>query len=205
MRYNKAKYLASYPRYALAPKSDLPEFAFGGRSNVGKSSLINSILNLKKLAQTSKTPGKTRMLNYFSIMDNRGVGKIQFVDLPGFGYAKVALSMKKGWRQLVEDYVVGSNNLKGFYLLIDSRRGLQEEEIQLVEYLTHIGREICPILTKSDKLKNQQRSQVVRETTAELSNIRNAPLIPILHSSKTGRGNDLIWRWMSERITNETK
>ena len=205
MRFNKAKYLASYPQFKLAPKLNLPEFAFGGRSNVGKSSLINSILNLKKLAQTSKTPGKTKMLNYFKIMDNKNSDKLLFVDLPGFGYAKVSLSMKKSWQKLVEDYVEGSTYLQGFLLLIDSRRGLRDEELQLVEYLIHIDRDICPVLTKSDKLNNQQRSKVVRDTTEQLRVFNSKPLFPILHSAKTGRGNDLLWRWMSERISDESE
>jgi GTP-binding protein len=205
MRYSKARFLASYPNYKLAPKTGLPEIAFGGRSNVGKSSLLNSLLNQKKLAQISKTPGKTRLLNYFAVMDNKNKDKLHFVDLPGFGYAKVSRDMRESWKELIEGYLENSQHLKGFLLLIDSRRGIQEEEIQLIEYLYSLGKNICPILTKSDKLKRQQRTLVVRESTGLLSRIGGEGLFPVLHSSKTGEGNDLIWRWIGERIDNETE
>lgn len=205
MRFTKARYLASYPKFSLAPKTGLPEIAFGGRSNVGKSSLLNSILRQRKLAQTSKTPGKTRMLNYFVVMDNKNTDILHFVDLPGFGYAKVSGAMRKSWRALIEGYLVNSQHLKGFLALIDSRRGIQDEELQLIEYLHSLGINVCPILTKSDKLNRQQKNKVVRATTEILSGIGDEALFPILHSSKSGVGNDLIWQWIDERIHSEAK
>jgi GTP-binding protein len=204
MRYTKARYLASYPNYQLAPKTGLPEIAFGGRSNVGKSSLLNSLLNQKKLAQISKTPGKTRLLNYFAVMDNKNRDKIHFVDLPGYGYAKVSRDMRESWKSLIEGYLENSQHLMGFLLLIDSRRGIQEDDIQLIEYLHDLGKKVCPILTKSDKLGRQQKTLVVRESTEALSRIGEG-LFPILHSAKKGEGNDLIWRWIGERIDDETE
>ena len=203
MRYSKARYLASYPNYKLAPKTGLPEIAFGGRSNVGKSSLLNSLLNQKKLAQISKTPGKTRLLNYFAVMDNKSRDKIHFVDLPGYGYAKVSRDMRESWKELIEGYLENSQHLKGFLLLIDSRRRIQEDDIKLIEYLHSLGKNVCPILTKSDKLGRQQKTLAVREATEELTGIGEG-LFPVLHSSKTGEGNDLIWKWIGERIDNET-
>jgi GTP-binding protein len=200
MRYSKARYLASYPDYKLAPKTGLPEIAFGGRSNVGKSSLLNSLLNQKKLAQISKTPGKTRLLNYFAVMDNKNKDKMHFVDLPGYGYAKVSREMRNSWKGLIEGYLENSQHLKGFLLLIDCRRGIQDEEIQLIEYLHALGKNICPILTKSDKLKRQQKTLVVRESTEVLARFGGEGFFPVLHSAKTGEGNDLIWRWIGERI-----
>jgi GTP-binding protein len=199
MRYSKARYLASYPDYKLAPKAGLPEIAFGGRSNVGKSSLLNSLLNQNKLAQISKTPGKTRLLNYFAVTDNKNKDKLHFVDLPGYGYAKVSREMRNSWKGLIEGYLENSQHLKGFLLLIDCRRGIQEEDIQLIEYLHSLGKNVCPILTKSDKLKQQQRTLVLRESTEVLMRI-GEDLFPVLHSAKTGEGNDLIWRWIGERI-----
>jgi len=204
MRYSKARYLASYPNYNLAPQTGLPEIAFGGRSNVGKSSLLNSLLNLRKLAQISKTPGKTRLLNYFAVMDNKSRDKIHFVDLPGYGYAKVSRDMRASWKTLIEGYLENSQHLKGFLLLIDCRRGIQEEDIQLIEYLHSLGKNVCPILTKSDKLGRQQKTMAVREATEELRGIGKG-LFPVLHSSKTGEGNDLIWKWIGERIDDETE
>jgi len=204
MRYSKARYLASYPNYKLAPQTGLPEIAFGGRSNVGKSSLLNSLLNLRKLAQISKTPGKTRLLNYFAVMDNKSRDKIHFVDLPGYGYAKVSRDMRASWKTLIEGYLENSQHLKGFLLLIDCRRGIQEEDIQLIEYLHSLGKNVCPILTKSDKLGRQQKTLAVRKSTEVLAGIGEG-LFPVLHSSKTGEGNDLIWKWIGERIDDETE
>jgi GTP-binding protein len=205
MRYSKARYLASYPNYKLAPKTGLPEIAFGGRSNVGKSSLLNSLMKQRKLAQISKTPGKTRLLNYFAVMDNKNVDRLYFVDLPGYGYARVSHSMREGWKALVEGYLEKSQHLRGFLLLIDSRRGVQEDDIQLMEYLHSLGKKTCPILTKSDKLGRQQKTQILRESTEVLSRVADENLLPILHSAKTGTGNDLIWRWIGERIADETE
>jgi GTP-binding protein len=205
MKYTKARYLASYPNYKLAPKTGLPEIAFGGRSNVGKSSLLNNLLNHKKLAQISKTPGKTRLLNYFAVMDNKNIERIYFVDLPGYGYAKVSQKMREGWKSLVEGYLENSLNLRGFLLLIDARRGVQDDDLQLIEYLHSLGKKTCPILTKSDKLGRQQKTEIVRKTTETLSGMGIDDLLPILHSSKTGSGKDLIWRWIFERIDDETE
>jgi len=206
MKITESKFVGSFPGYEHAPRLGLPEIAIGGRSNVGKSSLINSLLNRKGLAQTSKTPGKTTLLNYYRVA---GAGKAKkdflcLVDLPGFGYAKVSQEMRKSWQKLVEEYIENSHNLRGFLLLIDSRRGLREEEIQLVEYLLYKKRLICPILTKSDKLKNTEKSAIVTETTRQLSQYGESVFFPILHSSKDGIGDSLIWRWMNERIKNES-
>ena len=106
---------------------------------------------------------------------------------------------------LVEGYIEQSRNLKGFLLLIDSRRGIQEEEAQLIEYLLSLGKKICPILTKSDKLGRQQKSLAIRETTEALSGMGGVDLLPVMHSSKTGEGIDLIRRWIDERIADETE
>jgi len=172
---------------------------------VGKSSLLNSLLNLRKLAQISKTPGKTRLLNYFAVMDNKNRDKIHFVDLPGYGYAKVSRDLRESWKTLIESYLENSQYLKGFLLLIDCRRGIQEDDIQLIEYLHNLGKKTCPILTKSDKLGRQQKTLVVRESTELLRRIGGEGLFPVLHSSKTGEGNDLIWKWIGERIDDETE
>ena len=205
MKYTNARFLASYPSHKLAPDTGLPEFAFGGRSNVGKSSLLNSILSRRKLAQISKTPGKTRLLNYFAVMDNRNIDRIYFVDLPGYGYARVSRGVRESWKKLVEGYLEHSRNLKGFLLLMDSRRGVLEDDAQLIEYLLSLGKNVCPILTKSDKLGRQQKSLVVQKAAEVLSGMGADHLFPVLHSSKTGEGSDLIRRWIDERISDETE
>jgi GTP-binding protein len=203
MKITESKFVGSYPGYENAPRPGLPEIAVGGRSNVGKSSLINSLLNRKNLAQTSKDPGKTKLLNYFEIMTKGGKPIMHFVDLPGYGYAKVSIHMRRGWKSLVEGYIEGSPNLKGFLLLVDSRRGVENEEIQLVEYLVDNGRPVFPVLTKCDKLKKNQRAEVVRNTVEALTSYGDAVFFPVLHSAKNGTGNDMIWRWMNERISDE--
>jgi len=204
MRFTDATFAGSFPDYEKAPKTGLSEIAFGGRSNVGKSSLLNSLLKRKELARISKTPGKTRLLNFFVLSDKEGKPLACFVDLPGFGYAKVSAAERKSWQSMVERYIEKSSLLKGFLLLIDSRRGVQEEEHQLVEYLLHQGKMVCPVLTKSDKLNRSQKADVVKKTTEILGPFGENVNYPILHSSKDGMGNDLIWRWMNERINDES-
>jgi GTP-binding protein len=126
------------------------------------------------------------------------------VDLPGYGYARVPEAMRQSWRKLVEGYIETSRSLKGFILLIDSRRGVEDEELQLVEYLLSLDKRICPVLTKSDKLTRNQGSEVVKRTMEVLGGFGENIDYPILHSSKNGKGNGLIWRWMSERINDES-
>ena len=120
----------SYFNVEDLPKTGYPEIAFAGRSNVGKSSLINKILNRKKIAQVSKTPGKTKALNYFEINH-----KYYFVDLPGYGYAKVSKKERGSWGELIESYLVMSKNLKGIVHIIDCRRGIMDIDWALIEYL----------------------------------------------------------------------
>ncbi len=204
MKITGSKFVGSYPRYDLAPSLGVPEIAFGGKSNVGKSSLINSLLNRKNLAQISKTPGKTRLLNLFVVSGGNGKPMVGFMDLPGYGYAKVSTSLRREWQAIIEGYIENSAGLKGFILLIDSRRGVEDRELQLIDYLIRNGRRVCPVLTKSDKLKKNQIAVLVREATAKLISYGDRVHYPILHSSKSGQGNDLIWRWMNERIRNES-
>jgi GTP-binding protein len=203
LRFASARFVGSFPDYRQAPRTGLPEIAIGGRSNVGKSSLINSLLRRKKLAQISKSPGKTRFLNFFAVCGPKGNDMLYFVDLPGYGYARVSESMRRSWKRLVESYVEGSAGLRGFVLLIDSRRGLQDEEFQLVEYLIGCGREVCPVLTKSDKITKSAAAARMKESTAALKRYGEMVAYPILHSSKTGGGNQSIWIWMNERTDNE--
>ncbi len=205
MKNAQARFIASFPDYKQARVDPLPEIAFGGRSNVGKSALINSLLRRKKLAQISKTPGKTRLLNYFAVADDKNRDTAYFVDLPGYGYARVSADMRKGWKQLVEGYIEGSRRLRGFVLLIDSRRGFEEEESQLIEYLLSKKRPTLPVLTKADKLTRQAGIDIVRQTADALRPFGAGIHMPVLHSSVKRTGNDLIWRWIDERIMNESK
>ncbi len=182
MRFTSARFVGSYPDHKQAPRLGLPEIAIGGRSNVGKSSLINSLVKRKKLAQISKTPGKTRLLIFFALKDHKGKEGLFLVDLPGYGYARVPESMRRSWRTLVEEYIETSQHLKGFILLIDSRRGIEDEELQLVEYLLSLDKKICPVLTKSDKLTRSQGSEMVKGTMEILGRFGENVHYPILHS-----------------------
>jgi GTP-binding protein len=202
MKYNQARFIGSFPDYGQAPVSGLPEIAFGGRSNVGKSSLINSLLNRRKLAQISKSPGKTRLLNYYEILNANGRASLYFVDLPGYGYARVSATTRGSWKSLVEGYIENSRKLRGFIMLVDSRRGLEEEEIQLIEYLLSKQRKIFPILTKSDKLTRQAGANIMKHTSEALQPFGDSIGIPVLHSSVTRTGGAIIWRWIDERIRN---
>ena len=145
MLITKAKFLISAPNLKLCPKTNLPEIAFLGRSNVGKSSFINSICNVKKLAKTSATPGKTRLINFFEINE-----KFIFVDLPGYGYAKVSAKMQQEWGQNLEEYLLNRDQLKCLVLLIDARHDIQKNDLQMLEWLNFHKLNYRVIATKAD-------------------------------------------------------
>lgn len=140
------------------PPMELPEIAFAGRSNVGKSSLINSLTNVKGLARASNTPGRTRELNYFSV-DN----KVNLVDMPGYGYAKASKSDIKQWNNLIRSYLQGRANLRRVYLLIDSRHGIKPNDIELMDMLDESAVTYQIILTKIDKIKKSDVEKVYDE------------------------------------------
>lgn len=205
MKFEQAKFIGSFPDHRQAPRTGLPEIAVGGRSNVGKSSLINSLMRRKRLAQISKTPGKTRLLNYYTVSNDKDKPVLHLVDLPGYGYARVSAATREGWKSLIEGYIEGARKLQGFILLIDSRRGLEDEETQLIEYLLSQQRPVCPVLTKADKLSRRACVDVTRHTVASLKPFGPDVYPPILHSSVQRSGNDLIWRWIDERIGDARK
>jgi GTP-binding protein len=186
-----ATYLKSVADLKHLPPNRLSEIAFAGRSNVGKSSALNRLVNVKALAKTSSTPGKTRLINFFLINEN-----LYFVDLPGYGYAKTSRSLKDSWGKLVEDYLKERETLKGTVLLIDSRRGVLEPDLELLEWLDFYGKERLIVLTKTDKLKHAELLSCVNRTKQTL-NMDSDSLI--LFSAKTGEGKDKILRWI-ERV-----
>ena len=181
------------------PKSGYPEIAFAGRSNVGKSTLINKVLNRKKLVQVSKTPGKTRALNYFEVDS-----KYYFVDLPGYGYARVSKKERGDWGKLIESYLGKSKNLKGLIHIIDSRRGLLEADWTLIEYVSYIhdklGKDlrVLYVLSKADKLKAAARAETYENIIEKL---HCEPYQLIFFSALTGRGTTeirkLIWEMLN--------
>jgi len=159
-----SNYLISSPDYTQCPKPDRPEYAFIGRSNVGKSSLINMLCNKQQLAKTSGTPGKTQLINHFEIESIPGnapenkkesVSKWYIVDLPGFGFAKVSISQRKKWEKMIQDYLRKRENLVNVFILIDSRHEPQKIDLEFVNTLGKWEVPFCIVFTKSDK-ENQR-------------------------------------------------
>lgn len=146
MDIHSATYLISSPDYTRCPKPDRPEYAFIGRSNVGKSSLINMLCNNEKLAKTSGTPGKTQLINHFDIDDAWYV-----VDLPGYGFAKVAQTQRKKWEKMIEDYLRKRENLINVFVLLDSRHSPQKIDLEFVNRLGQWRIPFCLVFTKADK------------------------------------------------------
>ncbi len=146
--YNKAEFLLSVNKLSQLPCDEAMEVAFAGRSNAGKSSAINTISNIKSLCRTSKTPGRTQMINFFSIDPNR-----HLVDLPGYGYAKVPLKIKQHWQNLLERYLTERSSLKGVIIIMDVRRPLTEYDTQMLQWCRKSEMSTHILLTKADKLK----------------------------------------------------
>ena len=161
MKINTAEFVISNSEVDKCPKDRLPEYAFIGRSNVGKSSLINMLTNHKNLAKTSSKPGKTQLINHFKINSNWFL-----VDLPGYGYAQVDLKTKSHWNNLLSSYLQTRPNLKGMVLIMDSRRGMTDLDQQMIEWFSPTGRPIHVLLTKCDKL-NQSESRLALKKLQE--------------------------------------
>ncbi len=172
------------------PPEKSPEFAFAGKSNVGKSSLINSLLNRKKLVRTSQTPGKTQMINFFAVNSD-----LVFADLPGYGYAKVPESIRKNWRKLIESYLLKRKKLKGVIFLIDIRRGISDLDKDLQEWLESGGIDYVLVATKSDKLTRSEKKRQLKELK-EFSS-KGGEIIP--YSSKSAEGRQEVWKWIQAR------
>ena len=148
----EAKFIAGVANISQFPRLLLPQVAFFGKSNVGKSSLINSICKRNNLARVSHTPGRTQQINFFSIAD-----KMLIADLPGYGFAKVPKSQKANWHNLIEHYLFNENNLKLINLLIDARRGIKDNDIEIIELLKSCNKNFQIILTKADKVNVNEK------------------------------------------------
>ncbi|MFN2426999.1 MAG: ribosome biogenesis GTP-binding protein YihA/YsxC, partial [Candidatus Binatia bacterium] len=193
MKVHKAEFRAAATNAASLPAAVLPEIAVAGRSNVGKSSLLNSMTGRRGLARTSRTPGCTRGLLFFDIND-----WMTLVDLPGYGYASRSQSERLAWKKLVEHYLASRQELAGVLILVDVRRGPEEEEIELAAYLDSVGLAYAFVLTKADKLK---RSALAQQSARIRSAV--APAVALATSSQTGAGVDVVWRWIRAAIETE--
>ena len=187
------KFLISAFRESQYPPPDKPEIAFAGRSNVGKSSLINILVNRKGLARTSSRPGRTQSINFFCF-DNR----LYFVDLPGYGYARVPIKVKKSWQHMVETYLDKRSNLRAVVVILDIRREPTSGDVQLLKWLKHYGIHAILVLTKADKVSRQQartRPQLIGRLIGETSSTS-----PTVFSAKTRQGKDDLWKKIEEVI-----
>ena len=176
-------FIAAAQNLAALPPISLPEIAFAGRSNVGKSSLVNALTGRTTLARTSQTPGRTRQLIFFSLAN-----RLQLVDLPGYGYAKAAKTDIKAWTKLTRKFLVGRQSLQRMLLLIDSRRGIGPADKEMMKLMDESAVSWAVVLTKTDKLKPAQAQQIYDKTQQEIS--RHVAAFPHVWttSSQTGAG-----------------
>jgi GTP-binding protein len=192
MIVKSAEFITSAVRPDQYPPPAGPEIAFAGRSNVGKSSLINCLVNRKRLVKTSSTPGRTQLINFFSIN-----AAFNLVDLPGYGYARVPEKIRRQWGPMVERYLSSRRTLKGVVLLMDIRRTPGEEEGNLLDWLEEHQIPCLPVLTKADKLSNTKQR---RQVQAIGDHLRIDPAALILFSAKTRLGKEKVWAAIEELV-----
>lgn len=171
---------------SILPENQIPEIAFAGKSNVGKSSLINGLMNRKSLARTSAQPGKTQTINFYNVND-----EVFLVDLPGYGYAKVSQTIKEKWGKLIERYLNTSRQLKAVFLLVDIRHEPSANDINMYEWIVANGYYPIIIATKADKLKRSQLAKHVKQIRVGLRVVKDTPIIP--YSAVTKQGREEIW------------
>lgn len=180
MNYHNIRFESSYGLFSQIPKSDSIEIAFAGRSNVGKSSLINKIFNKKDLARVSSMPGKTITINFFDL------DGVKFVDLPGYGYAKVSKSEKQRWSGLIEGYFTSDRNIELVVMLVDIRHAPSKDDLLMIDFLIETETPFIIALTKSDKLTNNQKEKRLNELKSEIPSFNDITSIAV--SSKNGEG-----------------
>jgi len=192
MNYSDAAFIKSVYKLAQLPEVRLPEIAFAGRSNVGKSSLINRLLNRKNFVKVSAKPGKTQSLNFFLIDD-----ALYLVDLPGYGYARVSKKMQDQWQELIVSYLEGSENLRCVVVIVDLRHPAKLLDMQLVDWLREKSIPFLMVYTKADKLSKNQQIKMARSLDLEF---RVTEAERILFSSQTGTGRDVLIRKLDQFV-----
>ena len=194
MKITSAEFVKSSFSEQDWPRTKLPEVAFLGRSNVGKSSLINSLLGVKGLARTSSTPGRTQALNFFLI--NR---RFHFVDLPGYGYARVPRAIRESWGEIVTSYLAKRESLVLLIQIVDSRHEPTTLDLQLREWLTAYAKPHLTVATKSDKLSQNALSKNLRRAREVLGALGSGEVAS--YSATTGHGRERVWRAIEEALT----
>ena len=184
MNYNKADFIASYGISSQLPESDRPELSFSGRSNVGKSSLINKLCSRKNLARVSSTPGKTATINFYSVDD------CYFVDLPGYGYAKVPQDLQAHWQAFIDRYFRTREALRGLVVVMDIRHPLKDYDLQMLGYAAERGLPAHGLLTKADKLGRGQQMQTLQKVKKEVSSRFGDSVTVQTYSGESRQGVD---------------
>ena len=192
MNYNIAKFEQAYGISSQLPKSDAAEIAFAGRSNVGKSSLLNKIFNRKQLARVSSVPGKTITINFYDI------DGVKFVDLPGYGYAKISKQEKERFAELMEGYFQSERNLRLVVQLIDMRHKPTADDLGMIEFMKQSGIPFIIVMTKSDKLKVKEYKKRLADSKIELEIAGDVPIIPF--SSQTGEGVNEVKKYIEQAL-----
>ena len=195
MNYNKVQFEAAFGTLKQIPPSDVPEIVFAGRSNVGKSSMLNRIFNRKNLARVSSMPGKTITINFFKVED------VRIVDLPGYGYAKVAKGEKRRWAEMMEGYFQSPRNIKLVVQLVDMRHKPSEDDYIMMRFLKEAGLPFIVAATKSDKLNKTQYKERVEGLRNELSEFGDE-LVIIPFSSEKGEGTDALKSYIESAVEN---
>ncbi|MBM7684811.1 ribosome biogenesis GTP-binding protein YihA/YsxC [Defluviitalea raffinosedens] len=178
------------------PQSHLNEIAFAGKSNVGKSSLINALVNRKALARTSSQPGKTQTINFYNVED-----KLYFVDLPGYGFAKVSKDLREKWGKFIESYLTKREQLKLVVLLVDIRHEPSENDKMMYDWICHYQKNVLVVATKADKIKRSQIQKQISLIRKTLQMDPNHIIIPF--SAETKQGKDEIWEILDQWVLNE--
>ncbi|MCF8369134.1 MAG: ribosome biogenesis GTP-binding protein YihA/YsxC [Bacteroidales bacterium] len=193
MQILNAKFVKSSPNHTLCPEGNLPEYAFIGRSNVGKSSLINALVDRKNLAKTSNTPGKTQLINHFIIND-----EWHLVDLPGYGFAKISKKTRAAWEKMIYNYLTHREQLVNTFILIDSRHAPLEIDLDLIAWFGKKQRPFSLIFTKTDKLSKSKLAHNLKAYREELNNMWDEIPLSIITSAKSKRGREDLLSFIEE-------
>jgi GTP-binding protein len=195
MHIHQTIFIKSAVKPADYPPVDLPEIAFAGRSNVGKSSLINVLVERKALVRTSSTPGRTQLINFFNVT---GVPcSLTLVDLPGYGYARVPLDVKKQWGPMMERYLSGRESLRGVVLILDIRRIPSDEDLQMLDWLRSYQRRPIIVLTKCDKVTKNERA---RQTAAIAAKLQMDKTLLVHFSALSKDGRNAVWQAIQDAV-----